>query len=281
MKEEWLAWRKTGLGASDSPIIMEVSDYKTPLQLFEEKLGISETPVNEYITGKGNRNEPRARALYELHTGVDAPAVNVAHADFPWLRASLDGLTPDRFIEIKYVGNGEKWELAKAGIVAPCYVPQVQHQAFVTGLPGDYVCFNGEEIIIVPVLPDMDYLNNVWFPKVQSFWFDHVLKKVPPPEVARDYKQIRDKNIQALLERYRELKQNNDIIAKSVDLLKEEIFSKLEHRRAQWDGIKIIPKARAGNIDYKKVLKKYLPELDPTELDQFRGKEIVYREIRI
>ena len=34
---EWFEWRKTGITASDMPIIMGVSPYKTPWQLWAEK----------------------------------------------------------------------------------------------------------------------------------------------------------------------------------------------------------------------------------------------------
>ncbi len=282
MNAEWAEWRKKGVGASDSPIIMGVSDFKTPLMLYEEKLGIaSHEKDNTYITDKGNREEPRARAMYELQRGVDAPPKLVTHAEHLWLRASLDGLASDRFAEFKFVGKGEKWEQAKAGIVAPCYVPQVQHQCFVTGLPGDYVCWNGEEIAIVEVLPDMDYLANEWFPKVQAFWFNHVLKTVPPPESDKDYKLIRDKDVQELLLRYQGMKKNYDEIGDVLDLLKTDIFAKIEHRRFKWKDIKIVPKTRAGNIDYKKLLGTHLPQLPKEEIEKFRGKDIVYKEIRI
>ena len=37
--EEWLDWRKKGIGSSDAPIIMGVSPWKTPFELWEEKTG--------------------------------------------------------------------------------------------------------------------------------------------------------------------------------------------------------------------------------------------------
>jgi predicted phage-related endonuclease len=37
---EWLEFRKNKIGASDAPIIMETSPWKTPYQLWLEKLSL-------------------------------------------------------------------------------------------------------------------------------------------------------------------------------------------------------------------------------------------------
>lgn len=34
-REEWLEYRKHGIGASDIPVIMELSNYRTVLSLFQ------------------------------------------------------------------------------------------------------------------------------------------------------------------------------------------------------------------------------------------------------
>lgn len=44
-REEWLEYRKHGIGASDLPVLMEASEYKSVLALFEEK--VSRKPLEE------------------------------------------------------------------------------------------------------------------------------------------------------------------------------------------------------------------------------------------
>ncbi len=44
---EWLELRKNKIGASDAPIIMKVSPWKTPYRLWEEKLGLTECVSNQ------------------------------------------------------------------------------------------------------------------------------------------------------------------------------------------------------------------------------------------
>lgn len=62
--KEWLEWRKLGLGASDAPVVMGVSPWKTRHQLWLEKTGQKvDEPTNQYILDKGHAMEPKARAL--------------------------------------------------------------------------------------------------------------------------------------------------------------------------------------------------------------------------
>ena len=37
-RNEWLEYRKHGFGASDMPVVMEQSEYKSVLALFQEKV---------------------------------------------------------------------------------------------------------------------------------------------------------------------------------------------------------------------------------------------------
>ena len=42
-RAEWLEGRRGGLGASDCGVVLGVSNFKTPLQLWREKIGAVET----------------------------------------------------------------------------------------------------------------------------------------------------------------------------------------------------------------------------------------------
>jgi len=62
---EWLEMRKNYLGASDAPIVMKVSPWSTPFQLWRKKLGLVEDePENDNIR-YGKAMEPIARKAYE------------------------------------------------------------------------------------------------------------------------------------------------------------------------------------------------------------------------
>ncbi|WP_296875119.1 YqaJ viral recombinase family protein, partial [Thomasclavelia sp.] len=75
--DQWHSLRGKGIGGSDAGIVMNVSRYRTPYELWEEKTGIAE---RKFITNKaiekGNRLEPVMfeffKALYgDLYEVID------------------------------------------------------------------------------------------------------------------------------------------------------------------------------------------------------------------
>lgn len=67
-REEWLVGRSHGLGASDIGVVLGVSNFKTPLQLWKEKVGavvpkdISDNPRVQF----GNDAEEPLRGMFRL-----------------------------------------------------------------------------------------------------------------------------------------------------------------------------------------------------------------------
>ncbi|MES2145765.1 MAG: YqaJ viral recombinase family protein, partial [Pseudomonadota bacterium] len=94
-RQEWLKWRKGGIGSSDAPIIMGASPYKTRLQLYKEKISPEIKEETSFIQQMGNDIEPRLRSYMEFkHDRTYAPKL-VVMAEYPHLRASLDGCSED------------------------------------------------------------------------------------------------------------------------------------------------------------------------------------------
>lgn len=130
---EWLAWRLEGIGASDAPILLGVSKYKTAWELWAEKVGI--VPINPdsqaFQMAKGHEEESKARAYYELMNDLDCPATCGEDEQYPFLKASLDGYNAKEAfgLEIKYVGKD-----AMGTEILPAHWIQVQHQIMVFNL---------------------------------------------------------------------------------------------------------------------------------------------------
>ena len=105
--DQWLEWRRKGLGASDACIIMNKSPWKTPFQLWEEKLGLGEKFEGNFATEFGHRMEPKIRADFELRYGFEAPPVLAVHEEYKFLKASLDGYNDklNVVLEIKAPGR--------------------------------------------------------------------------------------------------------------------------------------------------------------------------------
>lgn len=95
-REEWLGMRGRGIGGSDCSAIVGLNPYKTNLQLWQEKVGLRESPnIENEHTKYGQACEDALRTILQAdYNGV----LNITHSnellvrrDKPYLRASLDG----------------------------------------------------------------------------------------------------------------------------------------------------------------------------------------------
>src|SRR6188768_314631 len=91
--KSWLSFRRNKIGSSDSSSIMQCG-YKTPYQLYLEKLGLFEQPLTHAML-RGQELEPLARTKFKDVTGIETFPVVVEHDDRSWQVASLDGLSND------------------------------------------------------------------------------------------------------------------------------------------------------------------------------------------
>jgi putative phage-type endonuclease len=125
---DWLTWRRGGLGSSDIPIIMGVSPWRTPHQLWQEKTKkIEAKQFSNFAIERGNRLEPKARAMFELLMDESFPPFVAEHPEFPQFRVSLDGWSEglSAILEIKCPGEADHTK-AKNGEVPEKYIWQVE-----------------------------------------------------------------------------------------------------------------------------------------------------------
>jgi putative phage-type endonuclease len=110
MRDEWLAHRKTGLGASDIPTILGVNRFRSPYTLWAEKRGMIPPPDENIPMRVGHALEPLVAELYTETTGQEltdpGPYTIFPHPDLPFLFC-----TPDRL----HVADGRPVELKTAG----------------------------------------------------------------------------------------------------------------------------------------------------------------------
>lgn len=144
----WHAWRAAGITASEAPIIVGRSPYKTPWQLWAERTG---ERVPEDLTGnahvqRGIQFEDRVRQGFEdRHATILLPLCveSTAHSV---LRASLDGLSDDdEPVELKVPGARTYAALAKHATEATAYRlawVQLQHQLLITGADQGWLVFD-------------------------------------------------------------------------------------------------------------------------------------------
>jgi len=265
--ENWHEWRGQGLGASDAPVVMGVSPWKTRFQLYEEKAGlVALDKTGNWATKRGNELEPKARADYEFRNNLVMPVAFVQHKDHPFIRASLDGFNEEESIvlEIKCPGK-EDHQTAYDGKVPEKYWPQVQHQLLASGARElHYYSFDGERGVIVVVRPDKEYCELLLL-ELTKFW-TLVRLRTPPDMVDKDFKDIKDPALIAAIKSWQTAKESLVLCVAAESLAKDLITKSLEdHPRWRCGDVKITKTKRIGNVDYSKI-----PELSGVDLNKYR-----------
>lgn len=132
---EWFALRVDGITATDVSVIAGLNPYKTPYQLWAEKLGKYEPEPVGAAAVRGILLENTVAEFYEMETGRELRRSNgiVRLKQIPWVMASLDRtiVGEEGLVEIK-TSTSPRWSLHP---VPPEVVAQVQWQMFVTGAP--------------------------------------------------------------------------------------------------------------------------------------------------
>ena len=168
--KEWLDFRRNHVCASDAPIIMGMSNFKTIDQLINEKVRGFEQHQNPHMV-RGNELEPVALKAFEKETNIIMfPCVGV-HDQNDWMAASFDGMTleEDLIVEIKCPGKKDHW-VASSGKVPEKYIAQLQHQIYVSGLDFSYYySFDGEKGIVLEVKRDEEFIEKMLAMEI-DFW---------------------------------------------------------------------------------------------------------------
>jgi len=135
----WLNWRAEGISATDIPVILGFSPYKTPRELWMEKTGKQNPPDlsgNPNIQ-RGHRLEDAARQFAEEAYDEVLLPICAECSDWPILRASLDGFSSEgEPFEFKAPSQKVFDEVLANGIESPTYrmyEMQVKVQAVVVG----------------------------------------------------------------------------------------------------------------------------------------------------
>ncbi len=143
--EEWLKWRKKGIGGSDVSAILGINKWTSAIDLWLDKTNQKNDPVevNEAMTW-GTILEPVIRDHFAAVTGKPVTEVKamLQHPNHPFMIADVDGVTTDdndnpAILEIKVSSEYKRDEWSEG--VPTYYQTQVQHYLCVTGVSKAYV----------------------------------------------------------------------------------------------------------------------------------------------
>ena len=188
-REDWLQFRKQGIGSSDAAAACGIHPFLSMLELWMIKTGRMASNIDEGADGYaplywGNTLEPMVAKYYQEHTGNKVRRVNaiLQHPEQRFMLANLDyaitGSDEVQILECKTAGeHGAK--LWKHGV--PLYVTcQVQHQLAVTGKTAAHICvlLCGHEAKIYKVERDERLIESI-IEHERLFW-QYVETDTPP-----------------------------------------------------------------------------------------------------
>jgi putative phage-type endonuclease len=173
--DEWLQLRRSKRTASETPAVLGLSPWTSPIELAMAKFSSEPANNNGNIAmSHGHKFEPIARKLYERSHDLKMTPCVLARGDY---LASLDGLSGDEktVLEIKCPFTKRQsgtWQHAEHGVVERHYYAQIQHQLMVSGAKRCHLwVFDSDtkEALLVPVLPCIAFhikIINAW----DLFW---------------------------------------------------------------------------------------------------------------
>jgi putative phage-type endonuclease len=263
---EWHEHRRRYRNASETAVVMGLSPWRTPYQLWQLKLGLIEQEVTPAMQ-RGTELEPVARAAYERQTGRVMQPLVVVDGEYS---ASLDGMTlgGERIVEIKCPAKGcdsTLWNTVAGGDLPVHYQWQIEHQLMVTKAAlADVFVFDGAEGILLEVVPDA----STW-PRIHEAWdafMRCVTEERAPPLSKGDVRERSDAEWTAAAAHYLVMKLFAEQAQNALSEAKDGLLALACHTSETGGGVTVTRYWKQGAIAYTKI-----PELRALDLEQYRG----------
>ena len=193
--EEWLEYRRKGIGGSDVAAIFGVSPFTTKRDLYYDKLNIAprgDAEENWVAMEVGHLLEPLVAKIFKQKLGCKTGTLKklMRHPKYPFMQANLDYMVrfPDgnhAILECKTTNYNasDKWFDGKEEIVPLYYALQGWHYMAVMDVNVVYFCClygnNEKEVIIRRLDRDME-IEAELIAVEEDFWNNNVLAQVPP-----------------------------------------------------------------------------------------------------
>lgn len=184
--EEWLELRKTGIGGSDASVVCGINRYKSPIELWMEK--VNNFPPQEASESAywGTQLESLVRAEFTKRTNIEVSLVKqlLQSEEHSFMLANLDGICYDPIygdciFEAKTASafKASEWE----DTIPDEYMLQVQHYMAVTGYKAAYIAvlIGGNTFRWRLVERDEELIAMLI--ELESRFWEYVKNGTPPP----------------------------------------------------------------------------------------------------
>ena len=192
-EEDWLGYRRQGIGGSDVAAIMGVSPFATLRDLYNDKCGIQDMMQEEenWVAKEvGHRLEELVAKIFAFKTGYKVYAVRklFRHPLHSFMQANVDYFVelPDgstAILECKTTNYNckDKWN---DGVVPINYEWQCRHYMAVMNLSCAYIaCLygNNENEFVYRRIERDEAIEQDMIEMEEHFWNEYVLGRVEPP----------------------------------------------------------------------------------------------------
>ena len=184
--EEWLEFRRQGIGGSGASIVCGINRYKSPVELWMDKTG--QLPYQEAGEAAywGTQLEPIVRNEFSKRTNIFVAETHelLQSEEHPFMLANLDGVceVPDEgtcIFEAKTAAafKAGEWEDS----IPDEYQLQIQHYMAVTGYKATYIAalIDGNTFKWKYIERDEELISMLI--KLESDFWKHVQDGIPPP----------------------------------------------------------------------------------------------------
>ncbi len=183
-REAWLEARKAGIGSSDSPAVLGLDEYRSPLDVYLDKRGLLPERESNRFLRWGTALEPLVAEWFEEDTGkkVRRRLAILQHPERPYVIADVDRIVVGEGVplEIKTASawKADEWDNDQVPLRV---VYQLQHQLAVLDAPYGYwaVLLGGNDPRWGRLDRD-DALIAQMFGRYETFWRDYVEAGVEP-----------------------------------------------------------------------------------------------------
>ena len=184
--EDWLEYRKQGIGGSDASVVCGINRYKSPVELWLEKT--DQIPYQEAGEAAywGTQLEALVRTEFTKRTSIEVSVVNqlLRCEEHPFMLANLDGVCehPDYGTCVFEAKTASAYKAGEWDNAVPDeYMLQLQHYMAVTGYKGAYIAvlIGGNTFRWKFVERDEELISMLI--KLESDFWNHVQDRTPPP----------------------------------------------------------------------------------------------------
>lgn len=181
--------RRLGIGGSDMPIILGLSNYKTPYQLYMEKVS-DDLPTDAFTEQQywGHQLEGIISDEFAKRNqvSVEKPGT-IIHPNYPCLRGNVDGYIPawNAILEVKCSNQfmASEWGSEGTDVIPMQYLVQVAFYCMIANADCAYIAvlIGGNQYRQFKYTRDLE-LEDMLKTRALAFW-DLVLRREPPEPI--------------------------------------------------------------------------------------------------